>query len=141
MKTSKLLIVVAALTALLIVSLFVVGFYIMNITNKPSNADTDSYLLQYEWPQFQSDPSSTHFSAGPAPEAPDFLWKTNITGVQSYVTAFNGKVFVTKKLRFSLLTGKQAASCGTPLCLLLDPSRQCTKSMVLIWLWETAALT
>jgi len=54
-------------------------------------------LLQYEWPQLQGDPSFTRFSAGPAPEAPDILWKTNITGIQSYVSAFNGKVFVTTK--------------------------------------------
>src|SRR3990170_5399081 len=52
-------------------------------------------LLQYEWPQFQGDPSFTRFSAGPAPEAPDILWKTNITGIQSYLSAFNGMVFVT----------------------------------------------
>ncbi len=97
MKIPKLLLVIAALAVLLIVSLLVVDLFIASITNKPSNADTDSYLLQYEWPQFQGDPSSTHFSAGPAPEAPDFLWKTNITGVQSYVSAFNGKVFVTTK--------------------------------------------
>ena len=97
MKISKLLLVIAALAVLLIVSLLVVDLFIASITNKPSNADTDSYLLQYEWPQFQGDPSFTHFSAGPAPEAPDFLWKTNITGVQSYVSAFNGKVFVTTK--------------------------------------------
>jgi outer membrane protein assembly factor BamB len=54
-------------------------------------------LLQYEWPQFQGDSSFTRFSTGPAPEAPDILWKTNITGIQSYVAAFNGKVFVTTK--------------------------------------------
>jgi outer membrane protein assembly factor BamB len=97
MKNSKLLLIVAALTVLLVGSLLVVGFHIINIANQPSNVEADSYLLQYEWPQFQGDPSSTHFSAGPAPEAPDFLWKTNITGVQSYVTAFNGKVFATTK--------------------------------------------
>ncbi len=54
-------------------------------------------MLQYEWPQFQGDSSFTRFSSGPAPEAPDFLWKTNITGIQSYVVAFSGKVFVTTK--------------------------------------------
>jgi outer membrane protein assembly factor BamB len=54
----------------------------------------DGNLLQYEWPQLQGDQSFTRFSAGPAPEAPDVMWKTNITGVQPYVTAFNGKVFV-----------------------------------------------
>jgi len=52
-------------------------------------------LLQYEWPQFQGDSSFTRFSLGPTSEAPDILWKTNIVGMQSYPTAFNGKVFVT----------------------------------------------
>src|SRR3972149_7998589 len=94
MKISKLLLVIAALAVLLIVSLLVVDLFFASITNNPSTAEADSYLLQYEWPQFQGAPSSTHFSAGPAPEAPDILWKTNITGIQSYVTAFNGKVFV-----------------------------------------------
>jgi outer membrane protein assembly factor BamB len=52
-------------------------------------------LLQYEWPQIHGNSTFTRFSAGPAPEAPDILWKTAITGIQSYVAAFNGKVFVT----------------------------------------------
>ena len=52
-------------------------------------------LLQYEWPQIHGDPAFTRFSAGPAPEAPDILWKTTIKGIQSFVAAFNGKVFVT----------------------------------------------
>jgi outer membrane protein assembly factor BamB len=55
----------------------------------------DNGLLQYEWPQFQGDSAFTRFSSGPAPEAPDLLWKTNITGIQAYISAFNGKVFVT----------------------------------------------
>lgn len=54
-------------------------------------------LLQYEWPQFQGDAPYTRFSAGPAPEAPNIMWKTNITGIQSYVSAFNGKIFVTTR--------------------------------------------
>jgi outer membrane protein assembly factor BamB len=35
------------------------------------------------------------FRLGPAPEASDVLWKKTIPGVQSYITAFNNKVFVT----------------------------------------------
>jgi outer membrane protein assembly factor BamB len=60
-----------------------------------TNQSSYGNLLQYEWPQFQGDASFTRFSAGPAPNAPDVAWKTNITGIQSYITAFNGKVFVT----------------------------------------------
>jgi len=66
-------------------------------TDYVNDASEYDALLQYEWPQLQGDSSFTRFSAGPAPEAPDFLWKTNITGIQSYVSAFNGKVFVTTK--------------------------------------------
>lgn len=59
------------------------------------NSATDGDLLQYEWPQIHGDPAFTRFSSGPAPAAPDILWKTTIKGIQSYVAAFNGKVFVT----------------------------------------------
>ncbi len=97
MKFPKLLLIISALVVLLIISLFVTDLYLGSIRNKPSSAETDDVLLQYEWPQLQGDPSFTRFSAGPAPEAPQFLWKTNITGIQSYVEAFNGKVFVTTK--------------------------------------------
>ena len=55
----------------------------------------DADLLQYEWSQIHGDPGFTRFSEGPAPESPDILWKTTIEGIQSYVTAFNGKVLVT----------------------------------------------
>jgi outer membrane protein assembly factor BamB len=54
-------------------------------------------LLQYEWPQIHGDPAFTRSSAGPAPEAPDILWKTTIPGIESYVTVFNGQVFVTTR--------------------------------------------
>ncbi len=52
-------------------------------------------LLQYEWPQIHGDPSFTRFSEGPAPESSDILWKTTVKDIESYLTAFNGKVFVT----------------------------------------------
>ena len=52
-------------------------------------------LLQYEWPQIHGNSAFTRFSGGPAPEAPSILWKTRVPGIQSYVTAFNGKIFVT----------------------------------------------
>jgi outer membrane protein assembly factor BamB len=66
-------------------------------STKVNTATDYGDLLQYEWPQLQGDSSFTRFSAGPAPEAPDIMWKTNITGIQSYVSAFNGKVFVATK--------------------------------------------
>ena len=99
MKFYKLLLVIAALFALLVLSLFVNDLYFGGNVDKPSGNGTggNNYLLQYEWPQFQGDSSFTRFSTGPAPEAPAILWKSNLMGVQSYISAFNGKVFVTTK--------------------------------------------
>jgi outer membrane protein assembly factor BamB len=60
-----------------------------------SSLDDYGNLVQYEWPQIHGDSGLTRFSEGPAPESPDILWKTTIEGIESYVAAFNGKVFVT----------------------------------------------
>jgi len=99
MKFAKLLIIIAALVVLLLVSLLVRDIYFNGNMDKSSSEDTaiKNKLLEYEWPQLQGDSSFARFSEGPAPEAPDILWKTNITGIQSYVSAFNGKIFVTTK--------------------------------------------
>jgi outer membrane protein assembly factor BamB len=102
MRISEHLFALSALILLLILSDFVVfsniGRSTFDTSSGLGNVDVtanDSSLLQYEWPQFQGESSFTRFSAGPAPEAPDILWKTNITGIQSYLSAFNGMVFVT----------------------------------------------
>ena len=60
-------------------------------TNSVSNSDI---LNQYEWPQFQGDSSFSRSSAGPAPATSNVLWKTNITGIEPYIVAFDGKIFV-----------------------------------------------
>ena len=60
-----------------------------------TNTNTNEDLLQYEWPQIHGDSSFARFSEGPAPKTPEILWKTTIEGIQSYITAFNGKVLVT----------------------------------------------
>ena len=83
------LIVASALVLLLILSSFAV------FSDPVSGSVDDDDLLQYEWPQIHGDPDFTRFSEGPAPESPEILWKTTIEGIQSYVTAFNGKVLVT----------------------------------------------
>ncbi|WGM89993.1 MAG: PQQ-binding-like beta-propeller repeat protein [Candidatus Bathyarchaeota archaeon] len=59
-----------------------------------SNSTNDDFL-QYEWPQIHGDSAFTRFSEGTAPETTQILWKTTIEGIQSYITAFNGKVLVT----------------------------------------------
>ena len=60
----------------------------------PVLAQTSTNLNQYEWSQYQGDSSNTRFSDGPAPVTSKILWKANIPGIQPYVTAFNGKIYV-----------------------------------------------
>ena len=114
-------IVAIVLALLLILSAFIVFSNSTSNTVDASiapmnmNAATDyGDSLQYEWPQIHGDPAFTRFSAGPAPEAPDILWKTTIKGIQSYVAAFNGKVFVTTTTNVIALdkdTGKHHLEC------------------------------
>ena len=75
-------------------------------TGNLNSAYESDDLLQYEWPQLQGNPSFTRFSAGSAPEAPDMLWKTKIADIQSYISAFNGKIFVTTKTTVFALNRK-----------------------------------
>jgi len=57
-------------------------------------ASSQDNLLQYEWSQFMGDSSFSRFSAGPAPDTSAILWKANVTGIQTYISAFDGMVFV-----------------------------------------------
>jgi outer membrane protein assembly factor BamB len=54
---------------------------------------SSSGLSQYDWPQFMGDSAFTRFSAGPAPSISDVLWSANVTGVQPYLSAFDGMIF------------------------------------------------
>src|SRR5512136_2100912 len=101
MRISKHLYAVSALILLLILSDFVVfsnlGRSADDASSAHGNVDVtanDGILLQYEWPQFQGDSSFTRFSAGPAPDTSNILWKANITGIQPDITAFGGLIFV-----------------------------------------------
>ncbi len=51
-------------------------------------------LNQYEWSQFQGNSAFTRFSLGPAPDTSNILWKADIPGIQPYLAAFNGKIYV-----------------------------------------------
>jgi len=51
-------------------------------------------LLQYEWTQVSGGSDTARFSKSPAPSGSDVLWKTNIDNLHSYISAFNGMVFV-----------------------------------------------
>ncbi len=104
-KTARIVSTIVVLAILLVIvnSALFLGFQ-QNLASAAVNSSISSNdLLQYEWPQMQGDPSFTHYSAGPAPEAADILWKTNITGIQSYVSAFDGMVFaMTSKAVFAI---------------------------------------
>jgi outer membrane protein assembly factor BamB len=98
MKSGSVACVVVLLLLVLAVSDFTLLSPLNSVFAAPTNVNSmasPESLLQYEWPQFQGDSSFTHFSAGPAPEAPDVVWTTTLPDIQSYVTAFNGKLFVT----------------------------------------------
>ncbi|MGE5533855.1 MAG: PQQ-binding-like beta-propeller repeat protein [Bacillota bacterium] len=89
---------VMVVLALLLASSVLVSSLVFkaNSVSAQINANTTSNgaLNQYEWTQFQGDSSFTRFSAGPAPDTSSVLWKVNITGIQPYLTAFNGMIFV-----------------------------------------------
>jgi outer membrane protein assembly factor BamB len=84
-----------------------------NLVNALTNANTtsaNSNLLEYEWPQFMGDSSFSRFSAGPAPNTPDVLWKASVSGIQTYISAFDGMIFVgtnTSVVALNQQTGNQ----------------------------------
>ncbi len=90
-------VVLCFLLPLLILSPFIIIFDSTSVTVKASITTCPDDLLQYEWTQTHGDSGFTRFSPGPAPEAPDILWKATVKGIKSYLTAFNGKVLVTTK--------------------------------------------
>ncbi len=98
MRLSKYLYVAVFLILLAVLSSSIVlSVWQMNQSIGKNNGSTATGLLKYEWPQPQGDSSFTRFSAGPAPSEPESLWTANVPGIQSYISAFNGKVFVTTK--------------------------------------------
>lgn len=86
---------IAFLLAILLVSWSFMTFSKASKESAVNLAIDHGDLLQYEWPQNHGNPAFTRFSMGPAPDAPDILWKTTIEGIESYISAFNGKIFVT----------------------------------------------
>jgi outer membrane protein assembly factor BamB len=101
MRPSNRLCAAAVLTLLLILTEFIAfsnlgrsATYAPGALGNVAGTANDSTLLRYEWPQFQGDSAFTRFSAGPAPDTSAILWKANVTGVQSYIAAFDGMVFV-----------------------------------------------
>ncbi|MCW4005084.1 MAG: PQQ-binding-like beta-propeller repeat protein [Candidatus Bathyarchaeota archaeon] len=109
MKTAKALRAAAILALLVIISDVALFSNVAQGANYASTNADEGYgnLLQYEWPQMAGDSAFSRYSTGPAPEAPDILWKTNITGIQSYISAFNGKIFVCSHTTVYALDGEK----------------------------------
>ena len=83
-----------------------------------SITSANSNLLQYEWPQFMGDSSFSRFSAGPAPDTSSILWKANVSGIQTYISAFDGLIFVgtnTSVVALNGQTGEQAWKTDIPM--------------------------
>lgn len=64
----------------------------VDILSSSAIAKNSKGLFLYEWPQFMGDSFLTRASTGPAPFTANMVWKTNITGVQPYLSAFNGNI-------------------------------------------------
>ena len=88
---------IKSITILVLITILLFSVHIPVKAQNEENITIPNYedLLHYEWPQIHGDPGFTRFSAGPAPESSEILWKTKVEGIQSYITAFNGKVLVT----------------------------------------------
>ena len=101
MTIPKKLQIIVILALLLVSSVFAsISTLQANPSNSVSaqvNANTtsnNSNLLQYEWPEFIGGSSFSRFSAGPAPDTSAILWKANVTGIQTYISAFDGMIFI-----------------------------------------------
>ncbi len=99
MSIIKNLKVVSFLVLLLLSSVFATLYFQAGPSSVNAQVNDNSVsnaiiLNQYEWPQFQGDSSFSRSSGGPAPATSNILWKTNITGIQPYIVAFDGKIFV-----------------------------------------------
>ncbi|MCW4015767.1 MAG: PQQ-binding-like beta-propeller repeat protein [Candidatus Bathyarchaeota archaeon] len=78
----------------LVLMLLCVSFMAILQTNAANTTDYEN-LLQYEWPVAGADAGRTHFSAGPAPNSPDILWKKAMPTINFMSpVAFNGNLFV-----------------------------------------------
>jgi outer membrane protein assembly factor BamB len=109
---------------LLLISSVFAGFNLQsnsNLVNAQTSSNItsiNSNLLQFEWPQFMGDSSFSRFSAGPAPYTSDILWKVNVSGIQTYLSAFDGMIFVgtnTSVVALNHQTGDQVWKTDIPM--------------------------
>jgi outer membrane protein assembly factor BamB len=122
MPKSKL--AIAFLLIILILASFSVTFLIgirkvnVDLPSTSATPESDDNLFQYEWPQFMGDSSFSRFSSGPAPDTSAVLWKANVTGIQTYISAFDGMIFVgtnTSVVALNGQTGEQAWKTAIPM--------------------------
>ena len=85
---------VVLITLISLSMLFAVSHFRGSTAEVQSVSANQDVLLQFEWPQFMGDSSFSRFSAGPAPDTPATLWKADVAGIQSYISAFDGMIFV-----------------------------------------------
>jgi outer membrane protein assembly factor BamB len=107
---------VTFILALLLVS--TVSAIFAQVGGQVNTTISNSSLLQYEWPQFMGDSSFSRFSAGPAPETPNVLWKANVSGIQTYLSAFGGLIYVgtnTSVVALNPQTGEQVWKTDIPM--------------------------
>jgi len=78
----------------ILMAILVISGVFSSVTIQSATASSNGNLNQYEWPQFEGDSSTTRYSTGPAPSTSNVLWKANIPGIQPYLAAFNGKIYV-----------------------------------------------
>ena len=110
--------VIAILALLLFSSVFAsssLNHSTVTAQTNTSSTISSSFLNQYEWPQFQGDASASRFSDGPAPNTSAILWKANITGIQSYISAFDGLVFVCTNTSVVALTQSGSIAWQEPI--------------------------
>jgi outer membrane protein assembly factor BamB len=91
---------------------------LVNAQTPTNTTSVDSNLLEYEWPQFMGDSSFSRFSTGPAPNTPDILWKASVSGIQTYLSAFEGMIFVgtnTSVVALNQQTGGQVWKTDIPM--------------------------
>jgi outer membrane protein assembly factor BamB len=81
------------LTLIIVTIILLSSFTLLIFMQKNTTTPKDYGLLDFEWPQLNSDMSFTRFSLGPAPSTSERVWQADFTDLHSYLTAFDGFVF------------------------------------------------
>lgn len=153
-KRFRVIVVLALLlvSSVLVSTLALQSYPIVKAQASDNTTANNSNLVQYEWPQFMGDSSFSRFSNGPAPDKSDILWTANVTGIQTYISAFDGLIFVgtnTSIIALNQQTGDQVWKTeipmprSWPIAYKIDDSHMIVESSCLnpktgIILWNSA---